>query len=81
MNARICCRTGCENRSCNRYSDKFGYGYICEDCFKELVDAETIKTLTHMEVWLRSSKGKIDKKLVTAYYDAIFPEIGSVKSN
>ena len=37
MGVLWCARFGCENIMCDRYSYK--YGYICERCFKELVNS------------------------------------------
>lgn len=38
MGVMACRRTGCENILCNRYSSK--YGYICEDCFQEMINSK-----------------------------------------
>jgi len=35
MGVLSCDRTGCTNIMCDRYSHT--YGYICNDCFKELL--------------------------------------------
>lgn len=36
MGVMNCFRNGCDNIMCDRYSRK--YGYICNECFDELVD-------------------------------------------
>jgi hypothetical protein len=36
MGVMACFRNGCKNIMCDRYSHEFGY--ICNDCFSELVD-------------------------------------------
>lgn len=36
MGVMRCSREGCKNIMCDRYSQEFGY--ICNDCFSELVD-------------------------------------------
>lgn len=36
MGVLACSRSGCENVMCDRYSHK--YGYICDDCFEELIE-------------------------------------------
>ena len=38
MGVMACDRNGCENILCDRYSHR--YGYICNDCYDELVDSE-----------------------------------------
>ena len=35
MGVLACNRAGCRNVMCDRYSDQ--YGYICEECFQELL--------------------------------------------
>lgn len=40
MGVLNCSRNGCENIMCDRYSYK--YGYICGDCFEELVNSRTL---------------------------------------
>lgn len=34
MSVKQCSRANCENVMCDRYSSN--YGYICEECFREL---------------------------------------------
>jgi hypothetical protein len=34
MSVLSCCRYGCENIMCDRYSSE--HGYICDECFEEL---------------------------------------------
>lgn len=36
MSVLTCSRYGCGNIMCDRYS--YVYGYICEECFRELLD-------------------------------------------
>ena len=36
MGVMACDREGCESVMCRRLSDK--YGYLCDDCFRELVE-------------------------------------------
>ena len=41
MGVLTCSRGNCERIMCNRYSSK--YGYICADCFEELINlGETV---------------------------------------
>ena len=35
MGVLACNRNGCDNIMCDRYS--YEHGYICDDCFRELV--------------------------------------------
>lgn len=35
MSVMQCDREGCESIMCDRYSSQ--YGYICDECFKELI--------------------------------------------
>jgi hypothetical protein len=37
MGVLACARTGCSNVMCDRYSRE--HGYICDSCFKELVES------------------------------------------
>ena len=37
MGVMSCRRTGCDNIMCHRYS--LTYGYICDECFKELLNS------------------------------------------
>ena len=39
MGVLACDRSGCSNIMCDRLSGEFGY--ICNDCFDELVDSQT----------------------------------------
>ena len=40
MGVLACSREGCNNIMCHRYNGN--YGYICGDCFNELVDFITL---------------------------------------
>ena len=51
-----CDRKGCENILCDRYS--YTYGYICDECFEELVRSGLH---TDIDVFMKSVKEpKID---------------------
>lgn len=66
MGVRNCDRLGCENILCDRYSPK--YGYICNECFKEL---EALKP-HHIHNFMGMPKSdKLKDELID--YDAIFP--------
>jgi len=47
-----CRRIGCANILCDRLSQK--YGYICNECFEELVNS----TLTDIEEFMETDKSK-----------------------
>lgn len=44
MGVMACNRNGCDNIMCDRYSQK--YGYICGQCFEELVTKYTTGCLS-----------------------------------
>lgn len=48
MGVLECSRSGCPNIMCNHYSHR--YGYICDDCFNELVEYCKRKGVTHGNV-------------------------------
>lgn len=47
MSVNPCHRKDCEKILCNRISDKFGY--ICDDCFEELIDRRLMDIKKFME--------------------------------
>lgn len=53
MGVMACTRNDCENVMCNRYSSKFGY--ICNECFEELVKVYPFITITD---FMNTPKGK-----------------------
>ena len=55
MSVLACDRNGCENIMCDRYSHR--YGYICDDCFKELV---RMGPTIEIEDFMRSYKNNSD---------------------
>ncbi len=70
MSVLRCDRNGCENIMCDRYSNT--HGYICNECFKELVESGAD---TNIYKFMRSLKNKIDDSQETAFekFDRIFP--------
>jgi hypothetical protein len=50
MSSMECSRNGCTNVLCDRYSKKFGY--ICNDCFTELIN----QNLISIEDFMKSIK-------------------------
>ena len=69
MGVLACNRYGCENIMCDRYSSE--YGYICNDCFDELVSLGS-----DMNIDLFMSLPKSNEPTAEAdpfsYYDKIF---------
>ena len=45
MGVLACCRKDCENIVCERYSHEFGY--LCDECFDELVNSGPITDIRH----------------------------------
>ena len=68
MSVLSCNRNGCDNVMCDRYSPT--HGYICDECFKELVDSGAA---TDIDLFMNSDKYAY-KKEVIAYilYDDEF---------
>lgn len=46
MGVLACNRKGCRNIMCDRYSSR--YGYICNECFAELVAKRTLDVESFM---------------------------------
>lgn len=74
MGVMGCDRAGCDNIMCRRLSRK--YGYICEDCFKELIALGPTADIAafmgtevcreDLEAWHRAAHARAD---------ALFPSI------
>ena len=56
MSVLACQRRGCENIMCDRYS--YEYGYICDDCFTELV---SLGVETNIDFFMESTKIDINE--------------------
>ena len=54
MGVLQCSRNGCENVMCDRYSPM--YGYICEECFKELLSSGAPLTQESITIFLSIHK-------------------------
>jgi len=65
-----CNRAGCEEIRCSRLNDK--YGYICADCFRELVALGPVADIAE---FLESGReGEVvNIEASTAYYNSLFP--------
>ena len=70
MSVLSCARGDCPNIMCDRYS--YQYGYICADCFNELVNSnvENIEEFMKGSVNTNLSEDKYKK------WDKEFPERG-----
>jgi hypothetical protein len=58
MGVMQCSRHECDNVMCYRYSPK--YGYICYDCFNELVD---LGANTNIREFMASEINGVNKKM------------------
>ena len=63
----MCSRANCENVSCDRYSRD--YGYICDDCFKELTE---LGVQTDIAEFMESYTRLNNKEASLAYFNEIF---------
>jgi hypothetical protein len=68
MGVMACGSIGCQNILCDRYSDD--YGYICDECFAELVVSWSIDIAAFMG---RESPCGVDP--TEEWYEKIFPVI------
>ena len=58
MSVLACNRKGCENIMCVRYSPTFGY--ICDDCFEELVNTPGVTIESFMKSKKTEDKNAIE---------------------
>lgn len=71
MGVLACNRADCENIMCNRYSPK--HGYICDDCFEELINSPTYQSVTD---FMESHKEEIPvPQICREYFEGVFPII------
>jgi len=69
MSVLACNRKDCPHIMCDRLHDE--YGYICENCFEELVESGAE---TDLKKFFNSpAKKKINKQASYAYFNALFP--------
>ena len=70
MSVLPCARGNCPNVMCERYSDK--YGYICRECFEELVQiGPSADVADFMET---NPSGYDTAEASRAYFNEIFAE-------
>lgn len=73
MSVLACDRKGCHNVMCDRLSHQ--YGYICEECFEELV---TLGPETNIEEFMGcDDRQNIDIEDSHRYFDTVFPDMGN----
>lgn len=70
LGTKVCQREGCNNRNCRRYSEK--YGYLCYDCFEELV--MTWGEDANVSEFLKYEKPDIDVEAAKARFEVEFPK-------
>lgn len=70
MGVLRCVRYYCNNILCDRHS--YEYGYLCNDCFEELVD---LGINVNIEKFLQTSPGSNENKKNKSYekWSKIFP--------
>ena len=66
MGVLSCNRNGCQNIMCDRYS--FTHGYICDDCFEELVETRPDSIAAFM-----AAEKPEQRPDLRAFYDKEFP--------
>lgn len=67
MGVLACDRKGCKNIMCDRYSPK--YGYICWECFNELLEVHSSVTIAE---FMESEKGSYNYKESDEYIYEVF---------
>jgi len=69
MGVKTCHRGDCKNIMCSRYAT--GLGYLCADCFKELV---SLGVGTDIRAFMSTSiRPNRDATADRAYFECIFP--------
>lgn len=66
MGVLACDRAGCGNIMCDRLSDQFGY--ICDECFDEMVDAQ----IRDIEKFMDTPKPRFSLEIPRESYEEIF---------
>lgn len=73
MSVLACSKWGCDNINCNRYSIR--YGYICSECFDELVELGADTNIS--EFMHREKQSDNDRKAAKVRFEVEFPIDGS----
>ena len=72
MSVLACDRKGCQNIMCDRLSDD--YGYICNECFEELLESGPNTDVHYfMELGKKSKEEESDIDFAEKRYNSIFP--------
>ena len=69
MGVMGCNRNGCESIMCDRYNSNFGY--ICGDCFAELLTVEP-SAMPVAEFMNTEKPEEVNTEANEAYYNALF---------
>ena len=72
MGVLPCIRNNCDNIMCDRYSTE--YGYLCWECFNELISSSIILGDEGIRNFLSTYKSKTNQDLCRVYYNEIFKE-------
>ncbi len=67
MGVLACNRLGCDGIMCDRYSDE--HGYICDDCFEEIL----VALPESIEIFMQTQTKIPKKEDWYARYNAVFP--------
>ena len=71
MSMLICSRGNCTNIMCERLSPT--WGYLCDECFKELVDTNTTDITSFMETNPTPDRGiSVEQR---EFYAELFPSV------
>jgi hypothetical protein len=71
MGVLACDRRGCENIMCDRISYK--YGYICEECFEELVNKGVRTSVAEFMASDKRNNGDNLPQVTRMYFEEVFP--------
>ena len=77
MSVLACNRTGCDRIMCDRHSVE--YGYICYECFDELVEAVSFLPAGNIQRFMESHKGvhlSDQKKVAEDFLNTVFEKQG-----
>lgn len=69
MGVRSCDRNGCKNIMCDRASHE--HGYICQECFEELVASGPE---TNIQKFMQFNKNSKNTAAARARFEVEFPE-------
>lgn len=71
MSVLRCSRYGCENIMCERHSHR--HGYLCEECFGELVSLGTATNIAGFLETPKSDRVEPSKEDPRQYFSRVFP--------